>query len=348
MAAMGDSRVSADAMRPGYPHRGAGTMARWQHTPSLVAMDDPEHRAIRSMVTPAFRVKNVEAMRPGIQALTDKLIDDMLAGPNEADLVAAFALPLPSEVISELLGVPEEYHEFFQELSAVLVNRYSTPEASIEANMKLIDYLETLIESKRENGASDVLSDLARLVSDGRVARRRAAELGAFLLFAGHETTANMIALSAVLLLRNPDQLEILKATDDPKVVASAVEELLRYLTIPHLGRRRVATENLVIGGQEIKAGEGIICAADAANWDPAVFPDPGKLDLLRDARRHVTFSYGVHQCLGQPLARVELQVALTTLFRRIPTLKVDAALDQLSFKHDGNNNGIYELPVTW
>jgi cytochrome P450 len=168
------------------------------------------------------------------------------------------------------------------------------------------------------------------------------------LLLAGHETTANMIALGTLALLEHPDQLALLRDSDDPKLVAGAVEELLRYLNITHNGRRRVALADIEIGGQVIRAGEGIILANDVGNRDPDAFADPDRLDLRRDARHHVAFGFGVHQCLGQPLARMELQVVYSTLYRRIPTLRLATDVRRIPFKDDGFVYGVYELPVTW
>jgi cytochrome P450 len=194
----------------------------------------------------------------------------------------------------------------------------------------------------------DLLSGLVERVESGELGRQEAAQMGVLLLLAGHETTANMIALGTLALLEHPDQLALLRDTDDPKLVASAVEELLRYLNIVHGGRRRAALEDIEIAGQVIRAGEGVIMPNDIANRDPEAFPDPDRLDITRDARRHVAFGFGVHQCLGQPLARMELQVVYSTLYRRIPTLRLAAEVDSLPFKHDGSVYGVYELPVTW
>lgn len=144
------------------------------------------------------------------------------------------------------------------------------------------------------------------------------------------------------------DYLARLRESDDPKVVASAVEELLRYLTIVHSGRRRVALADIEVGGVTIRAGEGVVLSNDVANRDPDAFPAPDQLDIDRNPRHHVAFGFGVHQCLGQPLARVELQVVHSTLYRRIPTLKLAVDLDEIPYKHDGNVYGVYELPVTW
>jgi cytochrome P450 len=164
---------------------------------------------------------------------------------------------------------------------------------------------------------------------------------------AGHETTANMISLGTRALLRNPDQLALLRESDDPRLVAGAVEELLRYLSVT-TGRRRVALEDVEVGGQLIRAGEGVIVDLDTANRDSTVFDQPERLDLRRNARQHVAFGFGAHQCLGQSLARVELQVVYGTLFRRVPSLRLAAETTDIQFKDDAIVYGVYELPVAW
>ncbi|EFL26534.1 cytochrome P450-SU2 [Streptomyces himastatinicus ATCC 53653] len=347
-ALLADPRVSSQSTLPGFPHPNAGFRENAERRRSFIAMDDPEHARIRRMVTAPFAIKRVEALRPSIQKITDELIDGMLAGPNSADLVSALALPLPSLVICTLLGVPYEDHEFFQEKSSLMINRYSSAEDMIGASDALTDYLDELIGVKLAEPADDMLSELATRVGSGELTRREAASMGVLLLIAGHETTANMIALGTVALLENPDQLAVLRETDDPKVVAKAVEELLRYLTIVHNGRGRVALEDIEVGDATIRAGDGIIIYTGTGNRDPELFPEPDRLDIGRDARRHMAFGFGVHQCLGQPLARVELQVVYGTLYRRIPTLRLATGAGQLPYKHDGLVYGVYELPVTW
>ncbi|MFI5664194.1 cytochrome P450 [Streptomyces sp. NPDC051684] len=347
---LGDPRVSADVNGPGYPHRSAGQKAGSQARRTFLNMDDPEHARIRRMVTAPFAVKKVEALRPSVQKIVDGLIDEMLAGPKPVDLVQAFALPVPSLVICELLGVPYEDHDLFQRNTKVIVKRDSVPEETVAATTALADYLEDLLAAKEARPQDDLLSELAtKRVATGEMTRREAAHMGVLLLAAGHETTANMIALGTLALLEHPDQLAALRGTEDPKAVSGAVEELLRYLNITHSGRRRVALADIEIDGQVIRAGEGIVLANEVANRDPRAFAgNPDELDLTRDSRRHVAFGYGVHQCLGQPLARVELQVVYSTLYRRIPTLALATGFDQLEFKHDGLVYGVYELPVTW
>jgi cytochrome P450 len=177
---------------------------------------------------------------------------------------------------------------------------------------------------------------------------REAAQLATGVLIAGHETTANMISLSIAALLDHPDQLALVRDAEDPKVIAAAVEELMRYLSIIQTGQRRIAIEDIEVGGETIRAGEGIILDVAPANWDSRQFHHPDKLDLLREEGPHVGFGYGRHQCVGQQLARMELQIVLPTLFRRIPTLRLAVPVEQLPFKHDALAYGIYELPVTW
>jgi len=301
------------------------------------------------MLTRNFMIKRVDAMRPRVQEIVDGLIDDMLAGPKPADLVTAFALPVPSLVICELLGVPYSDHDFFQACSKKLIARNTPVDEAIKANDDLKAYLLDLVAAKEKEPTDDMIG---RLITDqlaaGELTRDEIAAMASLMLVAGHETTANMIALGTLTLLEHPDQLAVLRESDDAKLVASAVEELLRYLNITHNGRRRVALADLEIDGQLIRAGEGLIMANDIGNRDPSAFDDPDRLDLARNARHHVAFGFGVHQCLGQPLARMELQVVYSTLYRRIPTLRLATSVDQVPFKHDGAVYGVYELPVSW
>ncbi|MEU1180009.1 cytochrome P450 [Streptomyces sp. NPDC005820] len=345
-ALLGDPRVSADTDSPGYPTKaspegGEGKLG-------FIMMDDPEHARLRRMVTAPFAIKKVEAMRPAVQRIVDDLVDKLLAGPKPVDLVEEFALPIPSLVICELLGVPYDDHAFFQDNTKTMVHRDATPEQRGVAGREIAAYLGGLIGKRLAEPCDDLLSSIAGRVAAGEIDHQQAMEMALLLLFAGHETTANMIALGTLALLQHPDQLALLRETDDPKLVASAVEELLRYLHITHLGRRRAVLEDIEIGGRVIKAGEGVIMVNEIGNRDPEVFADPDRLDITRDARRHVAFGFGVHQCLGQPLARMELQVVYGTLYRRIPTLKLVGSLDDVRFKHDAFIYGVHSLPVTW
>jgi cytochrome P450 len=343
---LSDPRISSDISRPGYPS--GAPLPPGGSQISFILMDDPEHARLRRMVTAPFAIKRVAAMRPAIQQIVDDQLAAMLAGPNPTDLVTSFALPVPSLVICELLGVPYADHDFFQANSKVIINRGVTQEERQQALGRLLAYLDELMGRKLVEPAEDLLSGLGERINRGEMTQHEAAQMGVLLLIAGHETTANMIALGTALLLEHPDQLALLRDSEDPKLVNSAVEEMLRYLTIVHNGRRRVAVEDIEIEGQTIRAGEGVIMPSEIGNRDEAVFPDPDTLDLSRDARRHVAFGFGVHQCLGQPLARLELQIVYSTLYRRVPTLALATDLDKVPFKHDGSVYGVYELPVTW
>ncbi|WUJ75329.1 cytochrome P450 [Kribbella soli] len=347
-ALLADPRLSSDVTTPGYPSPTGQPPRKDGVGIGFILMDDPEHARLRRMVTAPFMIKRIEAMRSGVQKIVDGLIDDLLAGPKPVDLVEAFALPVPSLVICQLLGVPYADHDFFQQNSKMLIKMTATPEERAAAHGNLASYLNGLVGEKLENPGDDLLSGLTERIRSGELTRQDAAGIGVLLLIAGHETTANMIALGTLALLEHPEQLAVLRETDDPKLVAGAVEELLRYLNITHNGRRRAVLEDIELHGQVIKAGEGVILPNDIANRDPSMFSDPDTLDVHRDARRHVAFGFGVHQCLGQPLARMELQVVYSTLYRRIPTLRRAVELDEIPFKHDGALYGVYSLPVTW
>jgi cytochrome P450 len=348
-AILADPRVSADARREGYPHISAGAHARRTQAPSFIGMDDPDHARLRRMVTGTFAIRRVDALRPSIQRIVDEHIDALLAGPRPVDLVQAFALPVPSLVICHLLGVPYADHDFFQRHARVIVSRDQAVERVLAAQDELTEYLDGVIAGKLAEPADDLLSKLAREhVATGELSRHEAALMAVLLLIAGHETTANMIALGTLALFEHPDQLAALRDTEDPALIAGAVEELLRYLSIVHSGRRRVALQDIEIDGHAIRAGDGIVLAGDAANRDEGVFSGADRLDIHRDARGHLAFGFGVHQCLGQPLARVELQIVYGTLYHRIPGLRLAVPLEQIPFKHDSNVYGVYELPVTF
>jgi len=345
---LSDPRLSTDGTKPSFPHQSALTKAR-RGEPTPFGTDDPEHARQRRTVSAAFAIKHVEAMRPAIQRIVDDQIDTMLAGPNPVDFVDAFALPVPSLVICNMLGVPYSDHHFFESRTKLLLTRAGTPERSAQAARELITHLEQLVDDKLANPADDVVSSLAKRVAAGEITRDQAARLSVTLLIGGHETTANMISLGTLALLQHPEQLDrVRENSENPAIIGSAVEELLRWLSVPHSGRRRVALEDIEIGGVEIRAGESVILANDIANRDPAVFADPDHLDIDRNPRKQIAFGFGVHQCLGQSLARVELQVVYSTLYRRVPTLRLATDLDQIPFKHDGILYGVYAMPITW
>ncbi|MFT4247624.1 MAG: cytochrome P450 [Pseudomonas sp.] len=347
---MSDPRVSANDHLPNFPFMDQAIADTIHDRPKTIFdTDGEEHARIRRMLTNSFTRHRMEKIRPQIQQVTDDLIDKMLAGPKPVDLVEALSLPLPSLMICDLLGVPYEDHEFFEKHAKIANSRNKSAEENRAATNALGQYIGGLIGKKMENPEEDVASDLAQRVQAGELDMAGAVMLGVILLIAGHETSANMISLGTALLLENPEQLAMLRNSDDPKLAASAVEELLRYLTIPHLLQRRIVLEDIEYEGVTLRAGEGIVSALPSANFDPAAFPDPTRLDITRDARHHHAFGWGPHQCIGQQLARIELQVLYPTLFRRIPTLKLAVPLSELRFKdRDSLAFGIEEVPVTW
>jgi cytochrome P450 len=349
-ALFSDSRVSVDDRRPGFPHWNEGMLATVHKRPrSVFTSDAEEHTRFRRMLSKPFTFKRVEGLRPAIQQITDEHIDAMLAGGKPADIVTALALPVPSLVISQLLGVPYEDAEFFQRHANIGLARYASAEDNIKGATGLAKYLARLVEAKMENPAEDAVSDLAERVKAGEIDVREAAQLGTGLLIAGHETTANMIGLGVLALLEHPDQLAVIRDADDSGVIANAVEELLRYLSIIQNGQRRIALEDIEIGGETIRAREGIIIDLAPANWDPKAFEEPDHLYLHRNnAAQNVAFGYGRHQCVGQQLARAELQIVFSTLLRRIPALRLAVGAEDVPFKHDRLAYGVYELPVTW
>lgn|SRR5690606_3726512 len=346
-AVLTDPRFSSDRRHPGFPRLVPGQGMNKQLGPVLVGMNPPEHTAARRAVLGEFTVKRIQALAPRIQEIVDDHVTAMLAGPRPVDLVQALSLPVPSLVICELLGVPYDDHEFFQERASRMIRRTTPPEQRAQAVEELRSYLDRLVARKEQEVTDDLIGrQITKQRETGEVDRGGLVSLAFLLLIAGHETTANMISLGTLALLENPDQLAAITA--DPSRTPAAVEELLRYFSIADAVTARVATEDVEVGGVLIRAGEGVIALSAAANHDPEVFERPGDLDLTRNARGHVAFGFGPHQCLGQNLARLELQIVFDTLFRRIPGLRPAVPVAELPFKDDAAVYGLYEFPVTW
>jgi cytochrome P450 len=340
-----DRRFSADARRAGFPFLTEGRKALTTDHPTFIRMDDPEHARLRRMLTADFMIRKVETLRPQVERLAGELLDAMTEGRHEADLVAEFALPLPSVVICVLLGVPYSEHAFFQRCSSTMLRSDASPQEVTGAQKELLDFLAELARAKRADPDDGILS---RLAQEGELDDDEIASMGRLLLVAGHETTANMTALSVAALLRNPRELARMRAAG-PQETEAAVEELLRYLSVVQGGVARVATEDVEVGGTLIRAGEGVLCMLNEANRDEDAFPGADELDLARPgSRRHLAFGFGVHQCLGQPLARLELRVAIPALLRRLPGLRLAVPFEELPFRHDMLVYGVHRLPVAW
>jgi len=348
-AVLNDRRFSSDRTNPDFPIlvTGGAQFRRPDAEKAMISLDAPEHGPVRRAVLGEFTVRRMEALRPRIQEIVDERIDALLAGDGPADLVEALSLPVPSLVICEMLGVPYADHDFFQSKTATMLKRLAAPEERRAAVEAVQTYLDELITRKEAAPGDDLLGRQIVKAREEGTYRHGVLVANAFLLLlAGHETTANMISLGTVALLENPDQLAAIKA--DPGKTLDAVEELLRYFTIVDIATARLCVEDAEIGGVTIRAGEGVLALGYSANRDPRAFEDPDRLDIERGARHHVAFGFGPHQCLGQNLARMELQIVFDTLFSRIPGLKLATPVGELPFKDDAAIYGLYRLPVTW
>ena len=311
----------------------------------LVSLDPPDHNRIRRMLTGQFSMRRLTAMRPYIEQITTKLLDQMEAGGPPVDLMQAFALPLPSLVICELLGVPFEDQADFQRRSDTMLDVSVTSKQQAQNTLEMNAYMQSLVNRHRQNPGDDILGMLIRDHAD-ELTDEELVGIGNILLVAGHETTANTIGLGTLLLLQHPDQFALIR--DDPEMITSAVEEILRYLTIVDTGTPRIILKDMIIGDQLIQAGDVAMVSLPSANRDVDFMADPDLFDVTRQPQAHLTFGHGIHQCLGQQLARLEMSVALPALLQRFPTLSLAASVTELTFRGDGPVNGVRELPVTW
>ncbi|MGW1378480.1 cytochrome P450 [Streptomyces sp. NPDC002446] len=344
-AVLADPRFSARRrfLRPGADHSETHEAPAPQPGMFLM-MDPPEHTRFRRLLTGQFTVRRMRQLTPAVEQIVAEQLDAMARTEGPVDLVQAFALPVPSLVICELLGVPYTDRAEFQRNSATLLRLDASAEEVHQAHNALHGYIHQLALAKRENPSDDILS---ALVHSGELTDAELAGVGALLLLAGHETTANMIALGTMCLLRTPDQLEALRA--DAALMDNAIEELLRYLTIIQFGLRRTALEDVELHGHRIAAGSTVLVCLASGNRDTAHFTgDPEQLDIHRPYRPHLAFGHGIHQCLGQQLARVEMKAALSALLHRFPTLRLAVPVEQVPLRDDMLVYGAHELPVTW
>ncbi|MDH6110595.1 cytochrome P450 [Kitasatospora sp. MAP12-15] len=344
-SAIADPRVSSDDMAPNFP-----ALIPLPPTPralSMFRLDNPDHASLRRMVIPEFTARATRALQPDVERITNELLDALVAGPKPADLMASFADPLPTLVIARLLGVPYEDHELFQENGRIVTSPDATPEEAGQAFVVLTEFMGRLIETKRKDPQDDLISRLCvKYLEPGEISFDDLLAMARFLLFAGHDTTANQIAMSVLYLLDNPDQLALLRS--DRSLIPSAVEELLRIASIKQHDFIRTASEDLEIAGVTIAKGEGIIFALPSANHDETVFPDPGRLDITRDAHHHMAFGHGIHKCVGAPLATLELETAIGALLDRFPDLQLSTEVKDIPYRDDMLLYGAHKLLVTW
>ncbi|ACU98312.1 cytochrome P450 [Saccharomonospora viridis] len=348
-AVLGDRRFTAVTSAPGFPMmtRTSKLVRAQPQSASFIRMDDPEHSRLRSMLARDFLPRAVEEWRPRIRRLVEEMLTEIAASTPPVDLVATFALPLPSQVIAFLLDIPDDAHAFFQNRSAILIDRGYTPEQVKAAREDLDGYLRELVESRINKPGSDLVSRLVvNEVQTGRLTVEELVPMCRLLLVAGHGTTSSQAALNLLSLLTDENLSTQLRR--DPTLVPGAVDELLRFHSIVQNGLARAATEDVQLGDTLIRAGEGVVLSLSAGNRDESRFPDPDTVDPRRDARRHLAFGHGVHQCLGQWLAKVELEEMLYGMLRLLPQARLAVPFEELEFRHEVSSYGLAALPVTW
>lgn len=342
-----DTRTSASRKHDNFPFYFEAP-PEFRTDTSFIGFDAPEHSATRRLAAVTFTNRRVQMLRPRIQEIVDNQLDVLEGLPQPADFHHNFSLPVPMTVICELLGIPYEDHQFFQENGTILLGGQATREERRAAMMDVGDYLEKLVHIKRAN-LDDGLLSRAILETEkfpGKFTDRDLVNLCRLLMNGGHETTASMLSLGTACLLENPDQLR--EMIENPSLVPKAVDELVRYITIGDAAIPRVATEDIELGGSLIKKGDGILCLGLTANRDPSVYENPDKLILSRGDRSHLGFGHGLHHCIGADLARVEMEIVWSSLFQRFPNLQLGRPMSEIPAKEAAIIFGLWELPVTW
>ncbi|MEU1484292.1 cytochrome P450 [Streptomyces sp. NPDC005752] len=316
----------------------------------LLNIDPPDHTRLRRLVSKAFTPRRVAEFAPRVQELTDRLIDNFIE-EGKADLIHDFAFPLPIYAICDLLGVPREDQDDFRDWAGMMIRHGGGPRGGVARSVKKMrGYLAELIHRKRENPGDDLISGLIRASDHGEhLSENEAAAMAFILLFAGFETTVNLIGNGTYALLRNPPQRERLErslAAGETELLATGIEELLRYDGPVELATWRYATEPVSLGGQDIAVGDPVLVVLAAADRDPDRFQDADTLDLARSDNQHLGYGHGIHYCVGAPLARLEGRVALATLLRRLPDLRLAAEPADLRWRGGLIMRGLRTLPV--
>ncbi|MDX2592023.1 cytochrome P450 [Streptomyces sp. WI03-4A] len=344
-AALKDPRLSADETRPGFPLR---IPVPTDDRPSgFLRMDDPEHGRLRRMVAPEFTARRVRMLRPRLQELTDRAADALAAGPHPADLVRDFAAHVSALVIARLLGIPDEHTAFFLEQTRILLTD-GDPALSLAAHHRIIAFLDETARAKEKQPGDDLVSRLVtNHVATGELDRADLLGILKLLLIAGHESTATQIAFSALSLLTD-DGLRAEVLADGGALLPAFVEESMRFWSIIQDSVVRQATEDVRIGETLVGEGESVMISLLAANHDATVFPRPERLDIHRDASGHLLWGHGAHFCLGASLGRLEVTLALGSLFTALPTLRLACEVGQLRLREHPVFHSLTELPVTW
>jgi cytochrome P450 len=350
LAVLKDQRFIKDARRlltPEQQEQAKGSMYNMMNT-HMLSFDPPDHTRLRALVNITFTPRLIEQWRDRIQAVADELIDALLAQEErEVDLIDQFAFPLPIIVITEMLGIPTEDREKFRAWSNMLLDGAGTGKfQDIRAQMfEFTTYLQKLIEAKREQPTDDLLGRLLQVEADGdKLNQMEMLSMVFLLLVAGHETTVNLLGNSIWALLQHPDQLQLLRS--DPTLIKTAIEEFLRFHSPVATSTNRWAGEDLEFRGKQIQRGDMVLVNLAGANHDPAEFAHADELDITRTENRHLAFGMGIHYCLGAPLARLEGQVALLTLLRRLPDLRLAVAPEDLVWRPSMLLLGLSKLPV--
>jgi cytochrome P450 len=311
----------------------------------LLSMDPPEHTRLRRMLTPEFTVRRIQRLAPRIEEIVTDHLDALERSGPPADLVPAFALPIPSLVICELLGVPYSEREQFQARTRRQLDVSVPLEEQLELQRESRAFMQEQVDRAKAAPGDDMLGMLIREHGD-ELTDDELVGIALLLLVAGHETTANMLGLGTLALLCHPDQAA--RVREDPAAVEPAVEELLRWLSIVPQGIVRTTTTEVTLAGRTIPAGALVAASLVAANRDPALVEDPDRFDVTRGELGHVAFGHGVHHCLGAPLARMEMRTAFPALLRRFPRLALAVPFEEVPFRTTHFIHGVQSLPVTW
>jgi len=316
---------------------------------SLNAIDEPDHKRLRTLVSKAFTPKYMESLRPRVQEVADELLDQVQA-KGEMDLVKDYANPLPINLISEMIGVPKSDRSKIHEWSESIANGLGLGRMDPEVAKGLQDfgdYIKQLVVEKRQYPGDDLISQLVAIEEEGdRLKESELISMIQLLIFAGHETTSTLISTGTLILFDHPEQWEMLKA--DHSLVPSAVEELLRFNGPSTIAGPRYALEDIELGGQQIKKGDVILPLMKSANRDELQFTQSEELDITRKIKRHLAFGHGIHMCLGAPLARIEGDIAFTTLLRRMPNLHLSIPREGVSWQFKLASQGLTSLPVAF
>jgi cytochrome P450 len=311
----------------------------------LLALDPPEHTRLRRMLTPEFTVRRIRRLAPRIEQIVESHLDDLEREGPPADLVSGFALPIPSLVICELLGVPYSERAQFQQRTRRQLDMSVPVEERLALQQEGREFMQGQVARAHEAPGDDMLGMLVR-EHGNELSEDELVGVAGLLLVAGHETTANMLGLGTLALLRNPEQFAMVR--DDPAAVGSAVEELLRWLSIVPSGIPRTTTTEVTLAGHTIPAGQLVVASLVAANRDSALVSDPDRLDITRGEMGHMAFGHGVHHCLGAPLARMEMTTAFPALLRRFPKLELAVPFEEVGFRPHSFIYGLQSLPVNW